>query len=203
MAIGTKTPRDHLDHILAFVRQTMRYWWVVAIISVIGAVLGVLAASVVKPKYISEARLLYNERISSTLLQGRDMVLRTQNLGMKYYELLMARPQLEKVIIELDLMPKVVKKDGVSVAVDELKKLIKFRIRGTGMFHIEYTSQDANEAHEVTKMLTNILIAEDARLREENTEATKKFLRDQKQKYKVELVERQKELYKFLADHPE
>ena len=203
MAIGTATPRDQLDRIIAFVRRAMRYWWVVALVGMFGGVMGVMLALKAKPKYVSEAKLLYNEKIQSSFLGDRNMVQRTKNLGNKYREILLARPQLGEVITELGLLPKVVEADGLDVAIDELKPLIKFRVRGTSMFRIQYTSNDPDEAQAVTAMLTDMLMAKERSLSQEKALSTKKFLLDEKTKANTELATRQRALYEFLAQNPE
>ncbi|MCG8417330.1 MAG: Wzz/FepE/Etk N-terminal domain-containing protein [Proteobacteria bacterium] len=203
MAIGTVTPRDQFDKLLAFARRGLRYWWLIAIITMLGGALSALVALRAKPKYVSEARIIYNERISSSLLQGRNVVQRTRNLGNRYRELLLARPQLTKLITELGLVPDIVAKEGIDAAFDEVKLLIKFRVRGTGMFHIEYTSDNPEEAQKVTEFLTEILITEDRRLRQENAKITKEFLVKEKSERSADLAKRQRMLYEFLAEHPE
>ena len=203
MAIGTATPRDQLDKLIAYVRRAIRYWWLVAVITMGGGALAVTFAFLSKPKYVSEARIIYNERISSSLLQGRDVVNVTNNLGNRYHELLMARPQLGKVITELGILKKTVASEGLDAAINEFKEKVEFRIRGTGMFHIQYTAPDPEQAQAVTTMLTDILISEDRRLRQENAKTTKEFLVKEKADRSTELNKRLSEFNKFLAEHPE
>lgn len=203
MAIGTTTPRDQLDRLLAFLRRSMRYWWLVAIITLVGSALVAALALRAKPKYLSEAKLFYNERISSSLLQGRDVIQQTRNLGDRYRELLLARPQLTKIITELNLLPEVVESDGLEVAIEELIQQIQFRVRGTNMFHIQFTNDNPEAAQAAVAMMTDLLVAEDRRLRRENAFATKNFLLEEKAKVNEELTKRTKELNKFLAEHPE
>ena len=203
MAIGTATPRDQLDRLIAFVRRALRYWWLVAAIGMVGAALGALLATTAKPKYTSDARIIYNERISSSVLQGRAATLRTRNLGNKYRNMLMARKQLRKVIEEFNLLPDVVAADGIDVAVEELKLQVRFRVHGSGMFHIEYTAHDPDEAQAVTARLTSLLIEEESRLSRENASITKKFLVNTKRERVEELNRALTSLNAFLAEHPE
>lgn len=203
MAIGTATPRDKLDKLLAFFQRSMRYWWLVAIIAVIGAVLVTLLAMKMPKKYVSEATVFYNERINSSLLQGRDVMQQTKNLGNQYRGFILARQQLAKVISKLDLLPQVVAKDGVEAAVEEMKKLVTFRVLGTNMFHIKFQAPDPEQAQAVTAMLIEILISEDRRIRRESANATKNFLVEQKAKHSLELEKATRALAMFLEEHPE
>lgn len=203
MPIGAATPRDKFDQLIAFIRRTMRYWWLVAIISFVGGTLSVLLALYRKPMYLSEAKVFYNERIQSSILQGRDGGHATKNLGTQYSEMLMARTNMTRVIEEQDLFAEIRAKKGIDAAIEEFKKKSLFRVRGTGMFHISFQSPDPAQSQEVTQMLVDILVSEDRRLRRESASATMNFLIDEKGKVSKELVKRQRELAGFLAEHPE
>jgi uncharacterized protein involved in exopolysaccharide biosynthesis len=203
MAIGTHTPRDKFDLLLAFVRRTMRYWWLIGIITFVGGVLAVVFALNQKPKFLSEAKIFYNERIQSSVLQGRDYGVNTKNLGFHYQEMLLSRTNMVKIIETLDLHAKTRAKQGLDAALEEFKKEAAFKVRGTGMFHISYLSEDPDLAQKVTSMMVDILLAEDERVRREQASATMNFLLEQKAKINKELDKRQRELAKFLSDHPE
>ena len=202
MAIGSVTPRDQLDRIIVYLRRAMRYWWLVGIIAMVGGTLTTALALKAKPQYVSQARLLHNERLDSKLLLGRDAATRSRNLGLKYQELLLAKPQLEKVITELNLLQDVVEKDGMDAAIGELKPLIKFQVRGSNMFNISFTSASPEVAQKVSAMLTEILTSEDRRLSQDKAVLTKEFLIKQKAERSAELAKRQREHYKFLAENP-
>lgn len=203
MAIGTHTPRDKFDQLIAFVRRTMRYWWLIGVITFVGGVLAVLFALMQKPKYLSEAKIFYNERIQSSVLQGRDYGVNTKNLGYHYQEMLLSRTNMVKVIEELNLHEKTRAKQGLDAGIEEFKKQASFKVRGTGMFNISYLSEDPDEAQKVTAMMVDILLAEDERVRREQASATMNFLLEQKAKINKELDKRQRELAKFLSEHPE
>lgn len=203
MAIGTQTPRDKFDQLIAFVRRTLRYWWLIGIITFIGGVLAVAFALTQKRSYLSEAKIFYNERIQSSVLQGRDYGVNTKNLGYQYQEMLLSRTNMIRVIEELDLYAKVRGKQGIDAAIEEFKKHAAFKVRGIGMFNISFLSSDAEEAQKGTKLMVDILIEEDERVRREQASATMNFLLDQKAKINKELDKRQRELARFLSEHPE
>jgi uncharacterized protein involved in exopolysaccharide biosynthesis len=203
MAIGTHTPRDKFDLLIAFVRRTLRYWWLIGIITFVGGVLAVMFALKQKPKYLSEAKIFYNERIQSSVLQGREYGVNTKNLGYHYQEMLLSRTNMVKIIEGLDLHAKTRAKQGLDAGLEEFKKEAAFKVRGTGMFHISYLSEDADLAQKVTSMMVDILLAEDERVRREQASATMNFLLEQKAKINKELDKRQRELARFLSEHPE
>jgi uncharacterized protein involved in exopolysaccharide biosynthesis len=203
MAIGTHTPRDKFDLLIAFVRRTMRYWWLIAIITFVGGALAVVFALKQKPKYLSEAKIFYNERIQSSVLQGREYGVNTKNLGFQYQEMLLARTNMVKIIEALDLHAMIRAKQGLDAGIEEFKKQAAFKVRGTGMFNISYLSEDADEAQKVASMMVDTLLAEDVRVRREQASATMNFLLEQKAKINKELDKRQRELARFLSEHPE
>jgi uncharacterized protein involved in exopolysaccharide biosynthesis len=203
MAIGTQTPRDKFDQLIAFVRRTMRYWWLVAIITFIGGVLAVAFALTQKPSYLSEAKIFYNERIQSSVLQGRDYGVNTKNLGYQYQEMLMSRTSMIRVIEELNLYPEKRAKQGLDAGIEEFKKFAAFKVRGVGMFNISFLSNNPEQAQKGAKLMVDILLEEDERVRREQASATMNFLLEQKTKINKELDKRQRELAKFLSEHPE
>ncbi|ACY12846.1 GumC family protein [Haliangium ochraceum] len=203
MPIGTQTPRDKFDQLLAFVRRTMRYWWLVGVITFIGGALAVVFALTQKPKFLSETKIFYNERIQSSVLQGRDYGVNTKNLGYHYEEMLMSRTNIQSIIEKLELFPKVRDKKGIDAALEEFDKSAKFRVRGTGMFNISFLGEDPEKSQAVTAMMVDILMREDERLRREQASATLNFLLEEKAKINKDLDQRNRELAKFLTEHPE
>ncbi len=203
MAIGTQTPRDKFDQLIAFVRRTMRYWWLIAILTFIGGALAVAFALTQKPSYLSEAKIFYNERIQSSVLQGRDYGVNTKNLGYQYQEMLMSRTSMIRVVEELNLYPEKRAKQGLDAAIEEFKKFAAFKVRGVGMFNISFMSNEPEQAQKGAKLMVNILLEEDERVRREQASATMNFLFEQKTKINKELDKRQRELAKFLSEHPE
>lgn len=203
MPIGAATSRDKFDQVIAFLRRTMRYWWLVAIITTVGGSLSVAFALYRKPKFVSEAKVFYNERIQSSILQGRDGGQATKNLGTQYSEMLMARTNMTRIIEEKDLFSDIRAGRGIDAAIEEFKKAALFRVRGIGMFHLSYQSPEPDEAQAVTAMMVDILVSEDRRLRRESASATMSFLLEEKGKVRKELDKRQRELAAFLAENPE
>ena len=98
------TPRDRLQRVVDLGRKTRRYWWLVVLFAIAGGALS-LAFALVRPKnYQSYAVLFYQERIRSSLLQGREEQ-QLRGIGDRYRELLLARGQLAQVIADPKLNP--------------------------------------------------------------------------------------------------
>jgi len=129
MALTPITPRDRVQKLVDLARKTGRYWWLVAVFAVAGAALS-LAFAVTRPKkFQSWATLFYQERIQSQLLSPGREEAATRNIGDRYREILLARPQLDQIIGDPSLDPFPEKNDP-EVKIDKLRLAIRFVSRG-------------------------------------------------------------------------
>jgi uncharacterized protein involved in exopolysaccharide biosynthesis len=202
MALTSITPRDRLQRLADLGRKTLRYWWLIAVFAVVGGGLSLAFAMFKARSYQSWSTLFYQERIQSNLLTpGRDEVV-MRNIGDKYRELLVARPQLEQIVNDPKLNPFPDEPDP-DVAIDKLRLLIKLEARGGNAFRIVYTDADPHRAKAVTEKLTKMLQDKDEALRNETARATVDFVLTQKDESAKELRKRELSLAEFLAKHPE
>jgi uncharacterized protein involved in exopolysaccharide biosynthesis len=207
MALTPITPRDRLQRIVDLGRKSIRYWWLVGIFAVVGGGVS-LAFAVTRPHvYSSWSVLFYQERIQSSLLQGREEV-GQRNMADRYRELLFARGQLEQIVKDPKLNPYPDAATGdpetsTDTSIDRLRLAIKFEPRGANAFRITYSDSDADRAKAVTERLTKLLQDKDESLRNEQAQATSAFALTQKDQAATELTKREHELAEFLAKHPE
>jgi hypothetical protein len=145
--------------------------------------------------------LFYQERIQTSLLTNREEQVQ-RNIGERYRELLLAHAQLETVIKDPVTNP-FPDEDDVDVAIDKLRKQIRFEARGANAFRIAYTDSDADRAKAVTELLTKMLQEKDELLRNEQASATVPFAVKQKDEAAAELAKDVLALAEFLAKHPE
>lgn len=205
MAVTAPTARDRLDRLLLFAHRATRYWWLTVGIMIIGGVASV-AFAMTRPKlYQSGAVLYYQERLQTSLLQGRDVSTMHRNIGERYRELLLARSSLVEVIRDPDLnpYPDVLAAEGEDAAVEELRPNIGFRPRGANTFVISYVDTDPDRAKAVTQKLTMLLRDKAAAVRVESAQATAKFAAELRGQALDELRSRQRHLNEFLVAHPE
>jgi uncharacterized protein involved in exopolysaccharide biosynthesis len=200
MAPAQVTPRDKLERLVDLGRKTLRYWWLVALFAVGGGALSLAFALLRTPHYQAEASLSYQERIQSSLLQNREEVV-NRNIGDRYRELLMSRPQLIQIINDPKLNP-FPDKDP-DLALEKLRQQVKFESRGGATFRIVYTDTDPDRAKDVTDRLTTVLQKKDDEMRAEQASATVTFAIQQKEMADTELRKREQALAEFLAKHPE
>jgi uncharacterized protein involved in exopolysaccharide biosynthesis len=199
------TPRDRLEHLLDYVRRAFRYWWVAAGLIVVGGALSVLYAVKKKPTYDSQAVLVYQPRIQSVVLAGRDAETQQRNIGDRYRELLLSRKNLTSIVTDKTItpFPDAVESDKVEEAVESLRVAIAFDSRGANTFRITYSDPDRKRAQKVTARLTQLLIDAETELRQSAAQETVIFARKQKQQADDELRARERKYTEFLNKHPE
>lgn len=200
---GPRTTRDQLEKLFDILRRTLRYWWLVAIIGITGAALSVILALQQDHVYQSETVLLYQEKISQSVLQGKEIVESSRKMAERYEEMLLSRSNLSRIVEEFSLFPDIVGDKGTVAAAEELRKRIKFKDSGAGTIRISYQGDSRKEAQVITARLAELLKEQDDRVRRERAEQTKAFLGEEKRAAEIELKKRETELARFLAANPE
>lgn len=203
MSQGPKTTRDQLTLLVDLLKRTMRHAWLVALITIVGAGLSVMLALMQKPKYSSEAVLLYQEKISQSVLQGRDVANGSRTMSARFKEMLLSRTTLSAVVEEFGLYPDVVKKQGTVAAAEKLRLLVQFSDRGAGTFRISYMGDTPEQAQQVTTRLASLLQIKDEEVRKEQAEQTKTFLENEKAGAENQLFEAESAFAAFISKHPE
>jgi protein tyrosine kinase modulator len=199
------TPRDRLDHLLDYVRRAFRYWWVAAAFVVAGGALSTFYAIKRAPVYQSEAVLVYQPKIQSVVLGGRDAETVQRNIGDRYRELMLSRKNMKSIVVDPKLTPYpgAVEQDKVEEAIEDLRARIAFQSRGANTFRITYGDPDRGRAQKVTERLTSLLIDAEAELRQGAAQETVKFANQQKNAADDELKKRERAYTQFLNQHPE
>jgi len=198
MTLGARTPRDQLDRVIALVKRSFRYLWVTILVTVLGAALAI-AFAVSRPRsYVSQTVFLHREVIPSNLLGG-DAAGNARNMGIRFREMVLASPLLEKAIQKFDLYAPVVRDAGMNAAIEELRAAITFRTSGHGTFSIEFKGDTPDEAQKVTEHLAVLLIEWEREIQLESVSVTKKFLDEERAKVVTELDDREKVKAAFQA----
>ncbi len=203
MTEGPKTSRDQLTSLIDLLKRAMRHAWIAALITIVGAGLSVVFALSRDPSFASETVLLYQEKISQSVLQGRDVARGGRTLSARYKEMLLSRTNLSEVVEEFALYPDTVKSQGTVAAAEKLRLRIEFRDRGAGTFRIAYLGDSPEEAQQVTARLASLLQDKDESVRREQAEQTKKFLETEKARAENTLFEAESAFAVFVSKHPE
>ncbi|HTJ44581.1 MAG TPA: hypothetical protein VL463_20895 [Kofleriaceae bacterium] len=199
------TPRDRLEHLLDYVRRAFRYWWVAAGLVAVGGALSVLYALKAPQVFQSQAVLVYQPKISSMVLSGREQETVQRNLGDRYRELLLSRKNLASIITDPKISPAPNAKsdDKIEEAIESLRLAIQFDSRGTNTFRITYSDPDKKRAQLVAAKLTDLLIQAETDLRRAAAQATLDLATQQYKTGEAELNKREKDYTEFLGKHPE
>ncbi len=203
MTQGPKTSRDQLTLLIDLLKRAMRHIWIAALITIVGAGLSVVFALSRAPSFASETVLLYQEKISQSVLQGRDVARGGRTLSARFKEMLLSRTSLSEVVEEFNLYPDMVKSQGTVAAAEKLRLRIEFRDRGAGTFRIAFLGDSPEEAQQVTARLASLLQDKDESVRREQAEQTKKFLETEKARAENTLYEAESAFAVFVAKHPE
>ena len=196
---------DQLHRVILLLKRSTRHFWKAALVCLVGTALAVGLALMKKRVYRSEAVILYREAIDPAAVSNAAAGPKatTRDIGARLQELLMARPRLKRIIKKYKLYPRAVHSLGYVEAVDKMRKNIDFKIGQGDTFHIAFRASKPELAQAITSELANSLIAQDTYLRQEQAEATQRFLSKETQLLQRNLDLRQRKLAKFLSDNPE
>jgi len=198
-----QNPREQLEEALATVGRLLRYWWIVLAITAVGTAAAVAFAMTRPRTYESSTVIMHRDVIPSDLLQGNRGGTSARYMKVRFKEMLLARPLLEKVIVDSGQFDAKIKDKGIAAAVKGLRSRIMFRGKGGGTFHISFRGSTPEMAQDVTALLAKHLIEWELRMQLEAVGITKKFLDTEAKKLATDLSKAEREFAEFLAAHPE
>jgi uncharacterized protein involved in exopolysaccharide biosynthesis len=200
------TPRERLERVTGKLRRCLPFWRRALIVFVVVALSTVPFAVTTPRSYKSETVVLYQETIRSAELTGGGgdgLPDGARRVGARLREALMSRANLEAVIRELHLYPKMVEQRGLVDAVEEMRKHIAFRAREGDTFEIAFEGSSAELVQDVTRRLADSIVKEATVRRSERAKTLKEFVDVESERNKTELKAREAALAGFLATHPE
>lgn len=139
------------------------------------------------PQRISEAyvKAQVNEKIEDRLNSLEDQIL--------------SRSRLERIILDLDLYPKLRRTLPMEDVVQRMRDDINVKTEGKESFRITYVSQESKTAQKATARLGSLFIEENLRDRENVAEDTNQFLDAQLEEAKRELQAQEKKLEEYQS----
>ena len=212
MASGTtpakkndRTFREDLERLLTMLRRGSVYWKRSAAVFSVVALASLVFVMTAPRSYKSETVILYQESIrSGDLVGGGDVANESaRRVGARLKEMLLSRAILEPLVTELKLYPATVDSRGLVDAVDEMRKHVTFRVREGDTFEIAFESNSRELAQEVTKRLAEVIVQEASARRSEQAKTLKEFLDAESDRNQIDLKNKEGELAKFLALHPD
>lgn len=191
---------DQLKRAAGVIKKTARRWWIVAICSVVGIGLGVVAPHVIAPRYQSEAVLIYREGVQSAITSDRGSNL--EQTGSRLRETLLSRARLQKVVEEFKLAKSENQLDVIQ-AVLELRKKTEFDIDAGGAIRISVMQPKPELAQKLAARLSTMLIEDNTRWQIEQAESSSSFILTQARDAEKGLEDKQQAQAAFLVKHPE
>jgi capsular polysaccharide biosynthesis protein len=194
------TVGEQLAGLWAFLRRALRFWHVVLAALVVGGIALGAFFYLRQPKFRSETVILYVEKGGTEEdTESRDA---QRGVTLRLKELLLSRPNLERIVSRFDLYPELRRRYGMIDAIEELKKHIDFRAPGGDTFSIAFEGGSARQAQAVTAELARQVLEGDAELRKKQTQVALDFLIGERQTREAELRQAEEKLAEFMAQHP-
>jgi len=205
MIQGPELPRDpsvreQLSGLAHYLRKTLRFWPHVLATLVLGAAAFAVFLRFHQPKYRSETVILYVQKGDTE--QEVESSETQRSVTVRLREMLYARPNLERVVRQFNLYPRLRETYGIVDAVEELKKHVDFRAPGGDTFSIGFEGISAEQARAVTAELARLVIDGDAELRKDQAKVALDFLVGERQTRDAELKAAEQNLAAFMAQHP-
>lgn len=192
--------REQLVAIGDFFRRALRFWHVVLSALLVGAVAFGVFYRLHQPRFRSETVVLYVDKGGPE--ENGDTAEAQRSVSLRLKELLVSRPNLERVISRFGLYPKLRERYGMIDAVEELKKHIDFRAPGGDTFSIAFDGDSAKQAQGVTAELARLVLEGDAELRKGQAKVALDFLVGERATREAELRDAEEKLAGFMAQHP-
>jgi Mrp family chromosome partitioning ATPase/uncharacterized protein involved in exopolysaccharide biosynthesis len=191
-------PRDQLNVLVKLARRMRRHAGRGLLAFAVGVGL-TLAVLQLKPKhYLSETVLYYQEGFQWDLRNEG-----ARRAGQRLRETVLARTRLQQIVEDLGLFPKLVAAGKMDDAIEEMRRRTSFKVSEGDTFTLAFVGDSPEDAQRVTSTLAQSLIADNARLRSEQIDLAKSFLDTQRKRNEERLVQKETELARFLARHPE
>jgi protein tyrosine kinase modulator len=165
---------------------------------VVVASLAVYLATVLPNVYQSNALILVTpQRVPTSFVASTvtiDLSERMQSITQE----IMSRTQLEKIVREFNLYPKVVSFEDRIVV---LRASVKIESRRNNVFQLSFESEDPEKAKQVTSRLGSLFIEQNLNAREQQAQGTKSFINAETERLRKELEEQEAVVTKYKAAH--
>lgn len=187
----------------AIVKRMLAHLPVAFVVMALGIAITMVLARQRKPTWGSETVILYREGINREFVGVEGGGIDMKTLPGRLKETLLARQNLERVVKDFNLYPQIYAAEGMIAAVDRLRTKITFKGRSPETFLIAFEGSTPEETQQVTARLAEILIND---WTEKNrAKATKdiQYIEDQKKRADDNLDQREADLVRFIAVHPE
>jgi polysaccharide chain length determinant protein (PEP-CTERM system associated) len=193
-----------------YINMLRRNWRLIAILAVIGGVLGIGAARILPKSYTSETVVLVEQpTVPGDIVKPVVNADTSQRLATMQQQIL-SRTRLEPVIRKLSLytadisrlpMEDIVARLRKSIVVTPVQPMARTNSQGLPGFSISVAFDDPYVAQQICFTVSSMFTEENMRVRQRQAEKTTEFLSDQLQSAKAKLDEQDAKLAGFQRAH--
>lgn len=183
-----------------------RRWWIIAIPTLILAIVGLGVSYLIPPQYQSQTLVLINQQkvpedlVKSVVSEDLDSRLASMK------EQILSRASLEPIIKKYNLYES--SRDDMDSRVQQARKAtliqpIRSDIHSSGLpgFKISFTASDPQTAQQVCQEITSLFTTANTRIRQEAAQGTTDFLRQQVTVAKANMDDLDQKLAAFKLQH--
>jgi hypothetical protein len=199
--IALKSPEvpesSGLPNFMAMGQRTVTYWVFIVLAMVIGALITRKMVKDRKFTYKSEAVLVYRGGIDGPPTQEQ-----LKGAATRSKELLVSYNSLKRIIKECHLAPGLERSGNYAPMIEGMRLKIEFKPRAGDTYTLSYEGNSAFEAQLVVTKLAEALIDFNAQERRKRLKGSIEFNLAEMRKAEAEMVRLQKEVGRFLTEHP-
>lgn len=179
----------------------LRRGWMIVVPFSIGLALIPLLSRSTPNMYRSETLIrVIPQRVPDTYVRSIGVTKMEERLP-TIRDLLLSRSQLEGIVKELKLYPRLRGQRSMEEIVQRMRSDINLQIEGQETFRLEYISTDRYTARTVTARLADLFIEENLRDRAGLADETNEFLESQLNDAKEQLIQHEKRLEMYRRQH--
>jgi polysaccharide chain length determinant protein (PEP-CTERM system associated) len=195
--------QELLAQVLTQVRNAWRFRWYAVACAWAVAIAGWVYALSQPDVYEARARVFVDtDSVLKPLLSGLAVDSNVQNRVAMMSQVLMSRPNLEKVARDTDLYLRAPTQEAFARMVDNLPNRITLQGGGRdNTYTLRYSDTDATMAQRVVQTLLDAFVEDTLGVKRADTDTAQQFLRDQIQDYEARLREAEDRLAKFKKDN--
>ena len=193
-----------LIQVIDFLRSLYRFRWAAFLTACLVCALGWAAVWLMPNNYEAKSQIYVDtDTVLKPLLKGLTVETNDQARINSMTQVLLSRPNLEKVALKANLDLATDAEDDFIGLLDRLKRKIKIkrekksRDNNYNIYEISYVDEDPNIAFTVVDSLLNALVESSIEGTKEDTESAQKFLEKQIAEYEEKLTHAEKTVSRF------
>jgi polysaccharide chain length determinant protein (PEP-CTERM system associated) len=170
---------------------------IVSVFVVVSSIAAYLA-TVVPDVYQSNALILVTpQRVPASFVASTVTIDLSERM-LSITQEIMSRTQLQKIVQEFNLYPKLV---ALEDRINILRKSVKIESRRNNVFQLSFESEDPEKAKQVTSRLGSLFIEQNLNAREQQAQGTKSFINAETERLRKELEEQETVVTRYKAAH--